>query len=144
MDTPGVGIGNFILTLFKKADQRFKMVRQVAVVVVQVGDILSLSSSNAGVPSRGESAVLIVFDRGDTPGPVVGPHHGFHIHVAVVDHDDFKILEGLGIDTGQRLAEPLWSVVCGDDHRNRRRAIEARYMSRLRRRQPGSQDLVDG
>ena len=77
MDTPGVGIGNFILTLFKKADQRFKMVRQVAVVVVQVGDILSLGSSNAGVPSSSETAISIVLDVGDMPRPVVRLHHAF-------------------------------------------------------------------
>ena len=102
---------------FGGADQVFQPVRLGEGIVVEQGHELALCGPDALVHRVGEPGVMVVFNEGIV----------FAAHIAagdlqtlvgggVVDHDQFKILHGLGPDGFDGIPQPASPVQVGDHH----------------------------
>src|ERR687888_77188 len=72
------------------------------------------------VVDRGRTAAVLLA-KSPNPGTVRGDDFGGVVGAAIVDHDDFKVLIGLGEDGFERLAKELATVVDGNDDGHPRR-----------------------
>ncbi|GGK74987.1 hypothetical protein GCM10009067_29060 [Haloarcula sebkhae] len=86
-----------------------------SVVVVKKGDILAVGFADTGISGRRKPFVLLVANTADHRGKVGDNLFCIRFGRAIVDDDNFDIVEALSERRFYRAAEELTAFVGGDD-----------------------------
>ena len=108
--------GKDLLVALGGAEQLGQPLRLGKGIVVEQYHELALRPGNALIHGMGEAGVAAVLDEGEVgPAAIAAGLLEALVGGAVVHHDEFEILFGLGVDRLDGVFEPAFAVDVGDD-----------------------------
>ncbi len=115
LHSPSVGVRNAAFTAIQIIDKRFQMIRKIAIIVIEIGNIGTLCGTESAVAGCSQSTVSIVGDGRDAVPIGTDSHDDLHVTTRIVDDDDLEVLIGLCGQARECCPETIGTIVCRDD-----------------------------